>query len=75
MVPFCDLVYQIAKSFDGFLKELKFGAVYFFFFPLYIKGVLKRRDQIQGELNSKVDALADKKSEKDLVSMFRKALL
>ncbi|XP_031973929.1 sorting nexin-7 isoform X3 [Corvus moneduloides] len=37
-----------------------------FFFPLYIKGVLKRRDQIQGELDSKVDALAHKKTEKDL---------
>lgn len=60
--------------FDGFLKELTFGAVYFFFFFsfFYAKGVLKRRDQIQGELDSKVDALANKKTEKDLVSIFRK---
>lgn len=43
-----------------------------FFFLFYIKGVLKRRDQIQGELDSKVDALANKKPEKDLVSMYRK---
>ncbi|RMC08456.1 hypothetical protein DUI87_14700 [Hirundo rustica rustica] len=31
-----------------------------------LMGVLKRRDQIQGELDSKVDALAYKKTEKDL---------
>ncbi|XP_040465875.1 sorting nexin-7 isoform X2 [Falco naumanni] len=31
-----------------------------------LMGVLKRRDQIQGELDSKVDALANKKTEKDL---------
>jgi len=41
------------------------------FFLFYIKGVLKRRDQIQGELESRVDALANKKTEKDLVSMYR----
>ncbi|XP_037259532.1 sorting nexin-7 isoform X2 [Falco rusticolus] len=33
-----------------------------------LMGVLKRRDQIQGELDSKVDALANKKTEKDLFS-------
>ncbi|XP_068025288.1 sorting nexin-7 [Melanerpes formicivorus] len=33
-----------------------------------LMGVLKRRDQIQGELDSRVDALANKKTEKDLFS-------
>ncbi|XP_027507455.1 sorting nexin-7 isoform X1 [Corapipo altera] len=33
-----------------------------------LMGVLKRRDQIQGELDSKVDALANRKTEKDLFS-------
>ncbi|OWK64461.1 Sorting nexin-7 [Lonchura striata] len=33
-----------------------------------LMGVLKRRDQIQGELDSKVDALASKKPEKDVLS-------
>nr|XP_009684256.1 PREDICTED: sorting nexin-7 isoform X2 [Struthio camelus australis] len=33
-----------------------------------LMGVLKRRDQIQGELDSKVDALASKKAEKDLIT-------
>lgn len=46
--------------------------LFFFFFSFHTKGVLKRRDQIQGELDSKVDALANKKTEKDLVSIFRK---
>ncbi|XP_075792710.1 sorting nexin-7 isoform X3 [Pelodiscus sinensis] len=32
-----------------------------------LTGVLKRRDQIQAELDSKVDALSNKKAEKDLV--------
>lgn len=45
---------------------LLFVFIYLFF---YIKGVLKRRDQIQSELDSKVDALASKKADKDLVSM------
>ncbi|XP_042675050.1 sorting nexin-7 isoform X2 [Centrocercus urophasianus] len=33
-----------------------------------LMGVLKRRDQIQSELDSKVDALANKKADKDLFS-------
>ncbi|XP_074859142.1 sorting nexin-7 isoform X2 [Carettochelys insculpta] len=33
-----------------------------------LTGVLKRRDQIQAELESKVDALANKKAEKDLLT-------
>ncbi|XP_064284221.1 sorting nexin-7 [Passer domesticus] len=33
-----------------------------------LMGVLKRRDQIQGELDSRVDALASRKTEKDLFS-------
>ncbi|XP_054021022.1 sorting nexin-7 isoform X2 [Dryobates pubescens] len=33
-----------------------------------LMGVLKRRDQIQGELDSRVDALTNKKTEKDLFS-------
>ncbi|NXF91892.1 SNX7 protein, partial [Eubucco bourcierii] len=33
-----------------------------------LMGVLKRRDQIQSELDSRIDALANKKTEKDLVS-------
>ncbi|KAK2540337.1 Snx7 [Columba guinea] len=33
-----------------------------------LMGVLKRRDQIQGELDCRVDALANKKTEKDLFS-------
>lgn len=74
MVSFCHLLYQIAKLFDGFLKELNVVQFtsFFFFFSFHTKGVLKRRDQIQGELDSKVDALANKKTEKDLVSIFKK---
>ncbi|XP_073213056.1 sorting nexin-7 isoform X2 [Lepidochelys kempii] len=33
-----------------------------------LTGVLKRRDQIQAELDSKVDALSNKKAEKDLLT-------
>ncbi|XP_040420744.1 sorting nexin-7 isoform X3 [Cygnus olor] len=33
-----------------------------------LMGVLKRRDHIQSELNSKIDALANKKADKDLFS-------
>lgn len=33
------------------------------------KGVMKRRDQIQAELDSRVEALAYKKADADLVSV------
>ena len=33
------------------------------------KGVMKRRDQIQAELDSKVEALTYKKADTDLVSV------
>lgn len=51
---------------------MQFTSIFLFFFSFPPKGVLKRRDQIQGELDSKVDALANKRTEKDLVSVFRR---
>lgn len=51
---------------------MQFTSFFLFFFSFPPKGVLKRRDQIQGELDSKVDALANKRTEKDLVSVFRR---
>lgn len=36
-------------------------------FYFYMKGVMKRRDQIQTELDSKVEALTYKKADADLV--------
>lgn len=53
----------------GFLNIFTLSFFFLYLFIFYIKGVLKRRDQIQSELDSKVDALANKKADKDLVSM------